>query len=203
NKIKFAPMKIQANKLRKVKNKKQEWEQVILGGKARKNEIIPVAFRKNSKIESIITILSGSWISEENKRKQLTKNKRKGQEFEEKDFKAFKKECPSAQSQVTLRVYYKNKPIVKTRVDAMAYCNNKFIIREAKSSSSAPLTPNQKIAFDLISQKNDSVQIGLRGNKILKYNNKILQNGDKISSKDVIIKISRPSGVKDYRGNYI
>ncbi|TKX28472.1 hypothetical protein CQA76_08735, partial [Campylobacter aviculae] len=33
NKIKFAPMKIQANKLRKVKNKKQEWEQVILGGK--------------------------------------------------------------------------------------------------------------------------------------------------------------------------
>ncbi|TKX28043.1 hypothetical protein CQA76_08960 [Campylobacter aviculae] len=31
-------MKIQANKLRKVKNKKQEWEQVILGGKKKKDK---------------------------------------------------------------------------------------------------------------------------------------------------------------------
>lgn len=80
----------------------------------------------------------------------------------------------------------------------MACCKGKIIIREAKASKSAPLTPNQETAFNLIGKKNDDITIELRGNKTLKCGNKILKSGDKLSSKDVIIQISRPNKIIEY-----
>ncbi|WP_072240331.1 hypothetical protein [Campylobacter coli] len=84
-------------------------------------------------------------------------------------------------------------------MDAIAHCKGKIIIREAKSSKDAPLTQNQIKAFNLISQKNNDITIELRGNKVLKYDNKMLKKGDKILSKNVTIKISRPSGITTYK----
>ena len=199
NAIKFSLAKIKANPLSKLEYEKIQWEGV--GEKRSNTNKISMLPQKNNKIKPILYIIEFISILFNGKNKksnQLKENRKKGKKFEEKDFKIFKKECPNAQSQVTLGVYEKNNLIVKTRVDAMACCKGKIIIREAKASKSAPLTPNHETAFNLISKKNDDITIELRGNKTLKCSNKILKSGDKLSSKDVIIQISRPNKIIEY-----
>jgi hypothetical protein len=74
----------------------------------------------------------------------LAKNRTQGKAFEQQEFSDFSKTNSNAVEQVTI----KTSSGTNTRVDAIGLDGNgNVVINEFKSSASAPLTPNQKIAF--------------------------------------------------------
>lgn len=75
------------------------------------------------------------------------KNVRKGRAFEQKSFKKFKATYTDAQEQITIKAANG----IRTRVDAIGLdANGNVIIQEFKSSQTAPLTKNQRLAFSSI-----------------------------------------------------
>ncbi|MDF2905375.1 MAG: wapA10 [Herbinix sp.] len=74
----------------------------------------------------------------------LAKNRMQGKLFEQQEFSNFSKTNSNAVEQVTI----KTSSGTKTRVDAIGLDKNgDIVISEFKSSASAPLTPNQNVAF--------------------------------------------------------
>jgi hypothetical protein len=74
----------------------------------------------------------------------LAKNRAQGKAFEQQEFSNFSSNYTSAAEQITI----KTSSGTKTRVDAIGLdANGNVVINEFKSSATAPLTPNQKIAF--------------------------------------------------------
>ena len=79
----------------------------------------------------------------------LRENKENGDAFEKEHFNELKSKYDNAETQITV-----DADGTKTRFDGIAYDeqNNTYVIEEYKSSPTAPLTPNQKIAFDNLEQ---------------------------------------------------
>ncbi len=74
----------------------------------------------------------------------LAKNRSQGKVFEQQEFSNFSSNNTSAAEQITI----KTSSGTKTRVDAIGLdANGNVVINEFKSSATAPLTPNQRIAF--------------------------------------------------------
>ena len=74
----------------------------------------------------------------------LLRNQAQGKDFERKSFSEFNNNFRQAQEQITV----KTSGNIKTRLDAIGFdADGKIVIHEFKSSISAPLTRNQKIAF--------------------------------------------------------
>ena len=74
----------------------------------------------------------------------LANNRAQGKAFEQQEFPNFSRNNTNAEEQITI----KTSSGTKTRVDAIGLGENgNVVINEFKSSSTAPLTPNQKIAF--------------------------------------------------------
>lgn len=74
----------------------------------------------------------------------LAKNRENGRAYEQQEFAKFSSQHSNAVEQITV----KTSSGVKTRVDAIGLdSNGKIVINEYKSSLTAPLTDNQKIAF--------------------------------------------------------
>ncbi len=89
-----------------------------------------------------------------NRANTLEKNRTNGKIYEQQEFAKFKAQNSNAVEQVTI----KTKSGVKTRVDAIGIdANGNIIINEFKSSATASLTTNQKIAFDEIMKEGGTV----------------------------------------------
>ena len=75
-----------------------------------------------------------------------------GRQYELERLEDFKKIATDVEEQITIDVETPDGEIVRTRVDAMGYDKEtgQLLIQEYKSSVSAPLTPNQEKAFQLI-----------------------------------------------------
>ncbi len=74
----------------------------------------------------------------------LAKNAAQGKAFEQQEFAKFNQKYNNAVEQITI----KTSSGTKTRVDAIGFdSNGNVVIYEFKSSSTAPLTPNQTVAF--------------------------------------------------------
>ncbi len=74
----------------------------------------------------------------------LANNRAQGKAFEQQEFSNFNNNNTNAVEQVTIKTLSGT----KSRVDALGLdVNGNVVINEFKSSTSAPLTPNQKIAF--------------------------------------------------------
>src|SRR5690606_20867336 len=74
----------------------------------------------------------------------LAKNRSQGKVFEQQECSNFSSNNTSAAEQITI----KTSSGTKTRVDAIGLdANGNVVINEFKSSATAPLTPNQRIAF--------------------------------------------------------
>lgn len=74
----------------------------------------------------------------------LAQNRANGRAYEQQEFAKFSSQNNNAVEQITI----KTSSGVKTRVDAIGLdSNGKVVINEYKSSLTAPLTDNQKIAF--------------------------------------------------------
>lgn len=74
----------------------------------------------------------------------LAQNRANGRAFEQQEFAKFSSQNSNAVEQITV----KTSSGVRTRVDAIGLdANGKVVINEYKSSLTAPLTGNQKIAF--------------------------------------------------------
>ena len=74
----------------------------------------------------------------------LTQNRMQGKAYEQQEFAKFSSQNSNAVEQITI----KTESGVKTRVDAIGIdSNGNVVINEFKSSATAPLTNNQKIAF--------------------------------------------------------
>lgn len=88
------------------------------------------------------------------KKTTLEQNRIRGREFEKKKFAEFSSKYDNAVEQVTI----KTKSGVKTRVDAIGLDKKgRVVIQEFKSSQTAPLTKNQKIAFPEIFESGGTV----------------------------------------------
>jgi len=74
----------------------------------------------------------------------LAKNKQAGKLFEEEAAASYKSKYGNVQEQVTIK---SNTSGTKTKVDIVSKEKGEFKLGEAKSSKTAPLTKNQKIAF--------------------------------------------------------
>ncbi|MGE5494628.1 MAG: hypothetical protein ACM3S4_04935 [Burkholderiales bacterium] len=85
----------------------------------------------------------------DNKNDILARNREQGRVFEQQEFSKFSKQNNHAAMQITIKANN-----TKTRVDAIGINEEgKVIIHEYKSSSTAPLTQNQKTAFSEINKK--------------------------------------------------
>lgn len=75
-----------------------------------------------------------------------------GRQYELERLEDFKKIATDVEEQITIDVEAPDGEIVRTRVDAMGYDKEtgQLLIQEYKSSVTAPLTPNQEKAFQLI-----------------------------------------------------
>ena len=84
----------------------------------------------------------------------LAQNRTNGRAFEQQEFAKFSSQNNNAVEQITV----KTSSGVKTRVDAIGLdANGNVVINEYKSSLTAPLTDNQKIAFPEISESGATV----------------------------------------------
>ena len=84
----------------------------------------------------------------------LAQNRAKGRAFEQQEFAKFKSQNKNAVEQITV----KTSSGVRTRVDAIGLdANGNVVINEYKSSLTAPLTDNQKIAFPEIFESGATV----------------------------------------------
>ena len=84
----------------------------------------------------------------------LAQNRAKGRTFEQQEFAKFKSQNKNAVEQITV----KTSSGVRTRVDAIGLdANGNVVINEYKSSLTAPLTDNQKIAFPEIFESGATV----------------------------------------------
>ena len=84
----------------------------------------------------------------------LAQNRIKGKIFEQQEFAKFKTQNTNAVEQITL----KTSSGIKTRIDAIGLdANGNIVINEFKSSLTAPLTRNQKIAFSEIFESGATV----------------------------------------------
>ena len=84
----------------------------------------------------------------------LAKNRENGRAYEQQEFAKFSSQHSNAVEQITV----KTSSGVKTRVDAIGLdSNGKIVINEYKSSLTAPLTDNQKIAFPEIYESGGTV----------------------------------------------
>lgn len=91
----------------------------------------------------------------------LQQNKAKGRAFEKQEFAKFSAKYNNAAEQVTI----KNPSGTRTRVDAIGLdADGKIVIYEFKSSLTAPLTKNQRVAFEEI-LKSGGVVVGKGGGK--------------------------------------
>ena len=98
----------------------------------------------------------------------LEKNRLQGRLCEQRHFAKFSQQYSHAEEQVTI----KTDAGVRTRVDAIGIDSNEnVVIHEVKSSLTAPLTKNQKIAFEEI-EKNGGVVVG-KGKGIFRRGYKI------------------------------
>lgn len=84
----------------------------------------------------------------------LAQNRTNGRAFEQQEFAKFSSQNNNAVEQITV----KTSSGVKTRVDAIGLdANGNVVINEYKSSLTAPLTSNQKIAFPEIFESGATV----------------------------------------------
>ena len=84
----------------------------------------------------------------------LAQNRANGRAFEQQEFAKFSSQNNNAVEQITV----KTSSGVKTRVDAIGLdANGNVVINEYKSSLTAPLTSNQKIAFPEIFESGTTV----------------------------------------------
>ena len=84
----------------------------------------------------------------------LAQNRVNGRAFEQQEFAKFSSQNSKAVEQITV----KTPSGVRTRVDAIGLdTNGNVVINEYKSSLTAPLTDNQKIAFPEISESGATV----------------------------------------------
>ena len=84
----------------------------------------------------------------------LVQNRTNGRAFEQQEFAKFSSQNNNAVEQITV----KTSSGVKTRVDAIGLdANGNVVINEYKSSLTAPLTSNQKIAFPEIFESGATV----------------------------------------------
>ena len=84
----------------------------------------------------------------------LAQNRERGRSFEQQEFAKFKSQNNNAVEQITV----KSSSGVRTRVDAIGLdANGNVVINEYKSSLTAPLTSNQKIAFPEIFESGGTV----------------------------------------------
>jgi len=83
---------------------------------------------------------------------RMAKIRNQGRQYELERLEDFKKIATDVEEQITIDVEAPDGEIVRTRVDAMGYDKKtgQLLIQEYKSSATAPLTPNQKKAFQLI-----------------------------------------------------
>ena len=83
---------------------------------------------------------------------RMAKIRNQGRQYELERLEDFKKIATDVEEQITIDVEAPDGEIVRTRVDAMGYDKEtgQLLIQEYKSSATAPLTPNQKKAFQLI-----------------------------------------------------
>lgn len=87
---------------------------------------------------------------------QIRKNAKQGRDFEEKSFKVFNENYDEAVEQITI----KTNDGTKIRVDAIGQDKaGNIVIQEYKSSSTAPLTKNQKTGFPEL-EANGGVVVG-------------------------------------------
>ncbi|WP_024833274.1 hypothetical protein [Ruminiclostridium josui] len=101
---------------------------------AKVNELYENALKNGGKVE----VKGGS------KTDVLANNRAQGKAFEQQEFSNFNSNNTNAVEQITI----KTSSGTKTRVDAIGLdANGNVVINEFKSSATAPLTPNQKIAF--------------------------------------------------------
>jgi hypothetical protein len=99
-------------------------------------------------IEDVVGVEGGS------KADVLAQNRAKGRAFEQQEFAKFKSQNKNAVEQITV----KTSSGVRTRVDAIGLdANGNVVINEYKSSLTAPLTDNQKIAFPEIFESGATV----------------------------------------------
>ena len=88
------------------------------------------------------------------KAETLANNRIQGREFEQQEFAKYSLQNSNAVEQITV----KTSSGVKTRVDAMGInSNGNVVISEFKSSATAPLTNNQRIAFPEIFERGGTV----------------------------------------------
>ena len=83
---------------------------------------------------------------------RMAKIRNQGRQYELERLEDFKKIATDVEEQITIDVEAPDGEIVRTRVDAMGYDKEtgQLLIQEYKSSATAPLTPNQEKAFQLI-----------------------------------------------------
>lgn len=94
--------------------------------------------------------INASEEAKKKKAKTLDENRRKGREFEKEKIKEFKKVADHVEEQITIKTHEGT----KMRVDAIGIDKNtdKILIQEYKSSKTAPLTKNQKVGFEELSE---------------------------------------------------
>ena len=108
-------------------------------------------FRREVPIEEVEVIRQGESGS---KADVLAQNRVNGRAFEQQEFAKFSSQNSKAVEQITV----KTPSGVRTRVDAIGLdTNGNVVINEYKSSLTAPLTDNQKIAFPEISESGATV----------------------------------------------
>lgn len=112
----------------------------------------------------------------------LQQNKAKGRAFEKQEFAKFSAKYNNAAEQVTI----KTPSGTRTRVDAIGLdADGKIVIYEFKSSLTAPLTKNQRVAFEEI-LKSGGVVVGKGEGKGIFKGGKLIEAGTEV-------KIIRPN----------
>ena len=112
-------------------------------------------------------------------------SKERGRVFEEKNFTKMKKKYDNAQTQITIET----PSGTRTKVDGIAQTKNgKIIIEESKSSLTAPLTKNQKVAFPEIFESGGVVKGAGKG---------LFKGGFQIPP-GTKVTVIRPTGVGDW-----
>ena len=96
------------------------------------------------------------------KSKQIQENKKKGEEFAQQKTDEFKETADNVESEITIKA----KDGTRTRVDAIGEDKKtgEIVIQEYKSSESAPMTKNQKVAFPQIEESGGEVVGKGKGN---------------------------------------
>lgn len=128
-------------------------------------------------------IIKGTEENIRSKSDVLAQNRERGRQYEIEMFNVFASEYKNAVEQVTIEVYYEN---VRTRVDAIGLDEKgNIVIQEYKSSMTAPLTKNQKIAFEALEKY---------GGRIVTKEKGIFKHGREIPA-GTKIAIIRPGGI--------